>query len=174
MGTMKLRRMVSGELGQDGRMRDYRAVWLSDVLIERATWEPGEPQQIGSAVIADTGYVWVRFWLPEEEAVVTRFFDADLQPVGTLIDVTLPLLRREEGYETLSLYLNLWLGPDGQVVLRNEAEFEEAVGSGILTEASALWGEHHLRELTAKIARGQFPPPLVRHLRLERRRSHEV
>ena len=165
------RRIVSGVLGKDGRMRDYRAVWLDDVFIERATWGPGEPERLGSVVIADEGHVWVRFWLPEDDAVVTRFFDADLMPAGMYVDVTMPLLRREQGYETLDLYLSLWIMPDGRVTVLGEQEFERAVSDGTLAPGEVRWAEYHLRELTAKIARGIFPPPLVRNLRLEKRKG---
>jgi predicted RNA-binding protein associated with RNAse of E/G family len=165
------RRMASGVLGKDGRMRDYRAVWLDDVFVERATWGPGEPERIGSVVVADQGHVWVRFWLPEDDAVVTRFFDADLVPVGTYVDVTMPLLRREQGYETLGLYLSLWIMPDGRVTVLDEQKFEQAVSDGSLAPGEVRWAEYHLRELTAKIARGLFPPPLVRNLRLEKQKG---
>ncbi len=165
------RRIVSGALGKDGRMYDYRAIWLDDVFVERATWGPGEAERLGSVVIADEGYVWVRFWLPDDDAVATRFFDAELVPVGTYVDVTMPLLRREQGYETLDLYLSLWIMPDGRVTVLDEQEFERAVSDGTLAPGEVRWAEYHLRELTAKIARGTFPPPLVRNLRLEKQKG---
>ncbi|MCC7352369.1 MAG: DUF402 domain-containing protein [Anaerolineae bacterium] len=152
-------------------MQDYRSMWLDDVMVERATWGAGEPERIGLIVIADEGYIWVRFWLPEDDAVVTRFFDAGLAPVGVYIDVTMPLLRREQGYETLDLYLSLWITPDGRVTVLDEQEFERAVSDSTLAVGEAKWAEYHLRELTAKIARGHFPPPLVRNLRLDKQKG---
>ena len=167
MTNTNSRKLVSGTLGESGRMQDDRAVWLSEVLVERATWGPGEVHFIGTTRIVDEGFIWVRFWLPQDEAVVTRVFDSEQDPVGTLIDVTMPLLKATESFEALDLFLDIWITPEERVVVFSEDEFEEAVRENVLTAGEAKRAEHHLRDLTTKIARHAFPPPLVRNFQLE-------
>lgn len=167
MNKAHLRKLVSGALGEAGRMEDGRAVWLSEVLVERATWGPGEAHYIGATRIADEGYIWVRFWLPQDEAVVTRVFDPEQRPVGTLIDVTMPLLREADSFETSDLVLDIWITPEERVVIFSEDAFEEAVQDKVLAAGEAKRAERHLRDLTAKIARRAFPPALVRNFQLE-------
>jgi hypothetical protein len=66
VGMGEVVRIESGEWQHEPFMRDYRAEWLTDVLVERATWGelesplPIDPE-LGSVVVGAPGYVWGAF-----------------------------------------------------------------------------------------------------------------
>ena len=161
----------SGVLGDPAARADYRAEWLGNVLVERVIWRaPAEPLRLAGAVIAGEGYAWFRFWLQHLGAVTERYYAADGTPTGTRMRVsTLPVCD-QVGCHAEDLVLYLWLAPDGQVTVFNEAAFEDAAREGLLTAEQVRFAEAQVRELTAGIACGRFPPSLVRNWRIDPRR----
>lgn len=159
--------LTSGGWQNHREMTDYRAEWLSSLLVERATWRDDSfPRSFGDAQIAGPGYVWFRFWLPEQDQVVEKYFDATGQAVGVYVPVTEQLERRGEVWRTVELVLALWILPNGRVSVLREDDFDEAVEREILTPVAAELAERRIRELTSAVAQKQFPPPLVRNFEL--------
>ncbi len=159
--------LTSGGWKNHREMDDYRAEWLSSLLVERATWQVGSfPRYFGDAQIAGPGYVWFRFWLPEQDQVVEKYFDASGEAVGVYVPVTEALERRSDVWRTVELVLALWLDNNGRVSVLREDDFDEAVDREILTPVAAEWAERRIRELTTTIAQEQFPPPLVRNFEM--------
>jgi predicted RNA-binding protein associated with RNAse of E/G family len=161
----------SGVLGDPAARADYRAEWLGDVLIERVIWGAvAEPLRLAGTVIAGEGYVWFRFWLRLVGAVTERYYAADGTPAGTRMSVcTLPVCD-QAGCRAEDLLLFLWLAPDGRVTVYNEDAFERASREGLLSGEQVQFAETQVRELTAGIARGRFPPSMVRNWRIDPRR----
>jgi predicted RNA-binding protein associated with RNAse of E/G family len=161
----------TGVLGDPAARADYRAEWLGDAFIERLIWSaPAEPVRLAGVVIAEAGYVWFRFWMRNLGTVTERFYAADGTPVGTRMNVcTLPVCD-EAGCRARDLLLFLWLAPDGRVTVYNEDAFEQAARDGLLTGEQVKFAEAQVRELTAAVARGRFPPSLVRNWRIDPRR----
>jgi len=158
----------SGQFGDPTATYGYRFERLGDVAIERVIWsELSAPRYRAGAVVADTGYVWYRFWLFPEGQVVERYFAADGTPVGTQIDLCAPIVWDGAGCSAIDLVLDIWIDAAGCVTIHNEYEFEQAAGAGRLTGEQAQLAETHLRELTAAIAQRRFPPPLVRNWQLD-------
>lgn len=151
-----------------GNVADYRFERLGEVFVERVIWAQDTPlRRIGGTVIAGPGYLCFRFWLPAYDQIVERYFSDDGVAAGTLLDVCTPLVCQLDSCSTTDLLLDLWIDPRGQVTLYKEAQFEEAVRSGLLESEQADLAERHVRELTAALARGRFPPPLVRNWRVD-------
>ncbi len=158
----------SGHLGDPAATYGYRFERLGDVAVERVIWaELPAPRHLAGVVVADTGYVWYRFWLFPESQVVERYFAADGAPVGTQIDLCGPIVWADDGCSAADLVLDIWIDSGGRVTIHNEDSFEEAVVLGTLNSEQAELAEAHLRGLTAAIARGRFPPPLVRNWQLD-------
>lgn len=171
-------------------VRDYRAAQLGDILAERLVWSATAGLlHRGGVTIAGPAYIWFRFWLPRDSQVVEKYFDAHGQTLGMQIDVCMPLaalpvhLRTGPfaaakeplaGWFTTNLLLDIWITADGQVTVRNEAAFEQAVRAGALSEAEAAWAEERVRTLTSAIARRRFPPALVRNWQVDLRRIQET
>lgn len=159
--------LTSGGWHNHPEMTDYRAEWLSDLLVERANWtDSAFPRHFGGVQVAGPGYVWFRFWLPEQEQVVEKYFAPDGESVGVYVPVTEDLERRGDQWRTVELVLALWLQPNGRVSVLREDDFEEAVEREILTPVAVERAERRIRELTTAIAQEQFPPPLVRNFEL--------
>ena len=158
----------SGHLGDPAATYGYRIERLGDVVVERAIWaELSAPRHLSGVVAADSGYIWFRFWLLSAGQVVERYFTADGTPVGTQIDLCAPIVCDEGGCSAIDLVLDIWIDSIGRVTIHNEEAFEAAAVSGELSIEQAEHAETHLRELTAAIARGRFPPPLVRNWQLD-------
>jgi len=159
--------LTSGGWQSHPEMTDYRAEWLSNLLVERASWRDDSfPRSFGDVQIAGPGFVWFRFWLPEQDQVVEKYFDAAGQSVGIYVPVTDALERQGESWRTVELVLALWLHPSGRVSVLREDDFEDAIEREILTPVAGERAERRIRELTTAIAQEQFPPPLVRNFEM--------
>ncbi len=160
----------SGVFGDPAARANYRAEWLGDVLIERVVWAlPAEPHRLGNTIIVGEDYVWFRFWLRHVGAVVERYFAPDGTQAGTRIRVcTLPVCDGA-GCRVEDLLLFLWLAPDGQVTVHNEDAFEQVSREGQLAGELVRFAETQVRQLTAAVARGKFPPSLIRNWQIDPR-----
>ena len=109
----------------------------------------------------------IAIWLLPEGQVVERYFASTGVPIGTQIDLCAPIVWDETGCSALDLLLDIWIDAGGRVTVHNEDRFEKVVVWGKLSSDQADLAEARLRELTAAIARGRFPPPLVRNWQLD-------
>lgn len=157
----------SGEFEAATAIRDYRMERLGDVYVERVIWGPSAPRRLGEAVIGGDGWVCFRFWLLREGQVVERYYKPTGELAGTQVDVCMPPACDECGCEAADLGMALWITPDGRVTLDGEGRFEQAVRLGQVGPSEAAYAEQHLRSLTANIARGRFPPPIVRNWQID-------
>ncbi len=165
----------SGEWQALPGIADYLAGLIDDVLIERAVWSQAAGRQAaGGRVLAGPGHIWYRFWLWRDDQVVERYFDAGGQPLGTQVDLCMPMQISEREWTARDLLLDIWISPQGQVTVSNEAAFDAAVSSGYLTVDEASWAEEHVRRLTAAIAQRRFPPAMVRNWQVDLRRIQEA
>jgi predicted RNA-binding protein associated with RNAse of E/G family len=163
-----LRNLVSGEWRDAPHLIDYRIEWLSNMVVERATWDAtASTRAIGDQVIANPGYIWMRFWLLEPKIVLEKYFSQDLQAVGYYLPICMPVQRRSDQLLALSLYLAIWLKLDNRMMILRETRFEEAVATGELAPVESEHAEYQIRELTTAIARSTFPPAIVRNFALQ-------
>jgi predicted RNA-binding protein associated with RNAse of E/G family len=163
-----LRNLISGEWQNTPGLVGYRAELLTNMMVERATWDAtAPPQQIGDKLIAGSGYIWLRFWLLEQGVVLEKYFDSQRQVIGYHLPICMPVQRRSNQLSALSLYLSLWVTPEGRVTVLHEARFDEAVATGDLAPVETEHAEFQIRELTTALARGTFPPAFVRNFALQ-------
>ena len=159
----------SGEWQSHPQMTDYRAEWPGHMLVERATWQESASkkylpvQGVEPTLITAPGFVWFRFWLPEDEQIVERYFDVDGNAVGAYIPICMSPHQDGNVYSAVKLALALWIAQDGRVTVLNEDEFDAAVNSGAITPVQAEQAELRIRALTTAIAQRRFPPALVRN-----------
>lgn len=157
-------RFNSGDWRADAAMTDYRAEWFNALLVERAAWTTDAPEvELMDTVIGGPGFVWFRFWLPELDQLVEKYFTAAGDAIGFYLPVCRPLQRDDEAYRTSDLILAIWYNADKRVSVLREAEFDEAHRRQLLSTEEAERAETRIRELTAAIFRDEFPPPLVRN-----------
>jgi predicted RNA-binding protein associated with RNAse of E/G family len=170
-----VREIRSGELGRPAEgpdaVRDYRFERVGEALIERLIWGAlSAPRTLAGVVIADAGYAWFRFWLPQHAQVIDRYYTAQGVLVGTKMDICMPLECDEQGCHTVDLLMDIWIRADGQVTIYDEDVFEDAVRVGTLSDMQIAHAEQHIRDLTGAIARGKFPPPIVRNWQVDPQR----
>jgi predicted RNA-binding protein associated with RNAse of E/G family len=166
--------IISGDWQELPGVVDYLAGLIDDVLIERVIWG-APPQETGnSRAPAGRGHIWYRFWLWRDDQVVERYFDAQGLALGTQVDLCMPMQISEQEWRARDLLLDIWISPEGRVIVSNEAAFEEAVSSGQLTEEEARWAEEHVRRLTGAIAQRRFPPAMVRNWQVDLRRIQDA
>lgn len=170
-----LRQIRSGVFGDPAFVYAYRFELLGDALVERVIWKRlPEPRALFGEVVADTGAVWYRFWLPQHDQVVERYYLADGTPLGIHIDVCGPITCDESSCRADDYILDIRIDAAGRVTVHNEEEFERSALLGEMDPATAARAEAHLRELTAAIARGRFPPPLARNWQIDLSRIREA
>lgn len=160
--------ILSSEWQRNDLLADYRTETLTNIVVERATWQATSPERmIADTVIAAHKYVWLRFWLLEDEALIEKYYNDRGESIGYYVPICMPLKRRGEQLEAYSLLLALWLQPDERVIVLHEAEFERAVAHGEITPVEAEHAEFRIRELTSALARKQFPSTLIRNFEID-------
>jgi predicted RNA-binding protein associated with RNAse of E/G family len=163
----------SGDFGDAAIVHGYRFERLGEVLVERAIWGAmAAPQPRGGVVVSGPGYVWFRFWMLSHNQVLERYYGEQGQLIGTQIDVCMPPTYDARGWRAKDLQFDIWVTPDGCVTLSGEIRFDLAVRQGELSPAEAAYAEEHVRRLTAGIAQGRFPPPIVRRWQVDPSRIH--
>ena len=163
----KLTYISSGAWQNVPDMVDYRSEWLTGMLVERATWAPGAPEQrVGNLVVGAPGYVWFRFWLQESEQIVEKYFDTDKKMVGYYAPICAAWRRRETRLIAPSLILGLWLQQSGRLTVMFEDVVERAAAAEDLTPLEVEQAEQRVRELTLAIHRQKWPPAMVKGLEL--------
>jgi hypothetical protein len=142
-------------------LRDYRLEWLGAMLVERAMYVAPLSGWPAGATIC------YRFWLASHDQVVERYYLPDGMLAGIQVDLCAPFTCSESACVADDYLLDLRITPAGEVTVHNELEFEQAIHDGRVSPQSALHAERHLRKLTAAIAWGRFPPPIVRNWRVD-------
>jgi predicted RNA-binding protein associated with RNAse of E/G family len=174
--TGRLRPIESGEWRDAPGVADYVAYLVDDVLIERAIWDSAAlaastaPAGRAGRSVQGAGFIWYRFWVWRDDQVVERYYNQAGALLGTLIDLCTPFVVDEHGWRTHDLLLDIWIAPDGQVTLGNEAAFELAIADGSLPAEQAVAAERHVRRLTRAIAQQRFPPAMERNWQVDMQR----
>lgn len=163
------RELVPGLWRAEEHLVDYRFERLSDLLVERAAWAETAPSRnIRETVVADAGYIWFRFWILREEAVVEKYFRDDGTALGIYAPVCLPFSDNDYGLSTTDLTLALWLDEEGQLTVLRERQFEAEVAGGLITPEQATAAEERIRKMTLDVGRRLFPPAIIRNFELNR------
>lgn len=165
----KLERIESGTWQRASYMVDYRAEWLTDVLVERATCgdeiSPLAVMDSGSRApaVAQVGVVWTRFWFRREGWLIEKYFS----PLGRILGFYAPIcgaIEYHTGYLSADWYgLGLWVSEQWRVTVMGEQQFDQAYAAGTLAPVAKEQAEHRIRELTTLTAQRRFPPAFVRN-----------
>jgi predicted RNA-binding protein associated with RNAse of E/G family len=156
--------IASGDWQRNPLMRDYRAEWQNDMLVERAAWVANAPpQSIGRVQVVGPNYIWFRFWLGDGDRILDKYFDAAGAPLGMYAHVGMALPHQGRNFSLIDLMLRLWITFDSHVTVHNEAAFDELVRSQAINPVEAEHAEHQIREMTMAIAQKRFPPALIRN-----------
>jgi predicted RNA-binding protein associated with RNAse of E/G family len=148
----------------------YHATLLAesdDHLVLTHVVHPRQPVvELGSeTVILEAGSSIVWFLFKGRPYDVGRFYLADGTWTGYYVDITEPVSWQGADAGTLQpvtdLFLDIWIAPDGRIIVLDEDELEEALQRGWITREQH---RHTLRVrdmLLAEIEVGTFPPEVV-------------
>jgi hypothetical protein len=164
----KLERIESGVWQRNPSLSDYRAEWLTDVLVERATCGREialQPFDVGlrPSVIVQPDAVWARFWFRREGWIVEKYFSAQGSSIGFYAPVCGPI-EYHTGRLGADLFgLALWIEELGRVTVVGEESFDLAIADGQVSPVALEQAELRVRELTTLTAQRRFPPAFVRN-----------
>jgi len=138
------------------------------ILADRA--HPSKPLHLNGREVMGHGYWMVWFLYKGQSWDVARFYRPDGTWTGYYVDVLEPMHWTGSNPATLEpivdLFLDLWIAPDGSVLVLDEDEFEVAVREGVVTEVQREHAVRVLSDVRARIAAGSFPPNEVRRFLL--------
>jgi predicted RNA-binding protein associated with RNAse of E/G family len=142
---------------------------------------------VDEAIVLEVGAPVVWFTFPGKSHDIGRFHLRDGSFTGLYANIVTPVdfencsstgidtkstgQNRLE-WRTTDLYLDLWLGPAGEVpVLLDEAELSAAVAARHIGEESAATARREAVSLLTAWHEGTWPPPIVNEWTLERARA---
>jgi predicted RNA-binding protein associated with RNAse of E/G family len=126
----------------------------------------------GSQVILEPDAPAVWFTFDGEWHDVGRFHTAAGRFTGYYANILTPVrFRSALEWETTDLFLDVWHGADGDVVLLDEDELADAEARGWLATATARRARAEAARIQAAARAGEWPPPVARRWTLERARA---
>lgn len=137
-------------------------------FLERASLE--KPVRAGSRIILEDGAPIVWFTYRDRWYDVGRFHLADGTFTGCYANILTPVDIDRQPWETTDLFLDVWKGPDDEVAILDEAEFQLAVDRGWIDPPIAAVAREHAESLAAAARQGMWPHPEVKYWTLERAR----
>ena len=143
-----------------------------DVKVTLAEAVPFEPAlRIGGDVVLELGSDVVWFTFPGTWHDIGRFHRADGTFTGLYANVLTPPSLNGTEWDTTDLFLDVWIAPDGSVLLLDEDELDEALGKEWVDGATAARAHDEARRMIQGAADGVWPPTAVHEWTLERCRS---
>ena len=142
-----------------------------DVKVTLAEYRFDPPIVIDGEVVLEAGADVVWFTFPGAWHDVGRFHRADGTFTGLYANVLTPPVLDGPEWDTTDLFLDVWVAPDGRVLLLDEDEMEEALGRAWLDAPTAARAREEADRLVAGAAAGSWPPAAVHHWTRERCRE---
>ncbi len=142
----------------------------SDTIVVAHAYSPSKPVIYSGEIVLDVGYWGIWFLFKNRSFDAGRVYRPDRTWMGYYVDVLEPVQWKGSDPSTLEpitdLFLDLWIAPDGNYMVLDEDELEDAVNRGYLTSKQADHARSVLQELVMATQRGEFPPPVVREFSL--------
>ena len=155
-----------------GRLQVFRQHLLRDAddvkvtLARDMTFE--QTMRIEGDVVLEDGSDVVWFTFPGLWHDIGRFHRADGTFTGIYANVISPVEIEGSVWHTTDLYLDVWLGPDGSLLLLDEDEFEEAVGRELIDLPTATRVRQEADAILKAARDGTWPPAVVAEWTRER------
>lgn len=107
-------------------------------------------------IVADVGFAWLQYFPENEPFGVTVMFNPEGEIVQWYIDLV-DRIGEEDGIPYMDdLLLDILVFPNGDIVKKDEDEFEEATESGELTPEQVERGWREFDATLDRIKRGDF------------------
>jgi predicted RNA-binding protein associated with RNAse of E/G family len=126
------------------------------------------PVQAGDVVALEPGSPAIWFTYPGRWYDIGRFHLADGTFTGFYANILTPVRVEGDQWHTTDLYLDVFVGTDGRVMLLDQEELDEAEEAGWVDRQSAERAREQASQLIAATQAGLWPPQDVREWSLER------
>jgi predicted RNA-binding protein associated with RNAse of E/G family len=131
-----------------------------------------KPVMAGGRVVLEPGAPVV--WFTYRGGVwhdVGRFHLADGTFTGLYANVLTPVVMDGPEWETTDLFLDVWMGADGEIEILDRDEFDAAVDAGWVDAPTAARALAEAERLAVDARAGTWPPAEVHAWTLERARN---
>jgi predicted RNA-binding protein associated with RNAse of E/G family len=133
--------------------------------------ELARPVLAGETVVLEPNAPAVWFTFPGVWHDIGRFHTADGCFTGYYANVLTPVqFRGPNVWHTTDLFLDVWVGVDGTIVVLDEDELEVALRDGAIDDASAHAARAEAARVMDAAVRRAWPPEVARVWTLERAR----
>jgi len=129
------------------------------------------PIRIEGNIVLEKGSDIVWFTFPGEWHDIGRFHRADGTFTGIYANVLTPPELNGLEWDTTDLFLDVWVGTDGKVLILDEGELDLALGKEYVDAALAEQARNEARRMVEGALKGAWPPPVVEEWTLERCRQ---
>jgi predicted RNA-binding protein associated with RNAse of E/G family len=130
------------------------------------------PVLAGDAIVLEPDAPAVWFTFPGVWHDIGRFHTVAGRFTGYYANLLTPVrFRGPNVWETTDLFLDVWLGVDGTIVVLDEDELDAALRDGTLDGDTALAARAETARIIAAATRGEWPPEVARSWTLERARA---
>jgi predicted RNA-binding protein associated with RNAse of E/G family len=137
-----------------------------DCIILEHEARPSKPLNVGGEEVMASGYRVVWFLFNGKPYDIGRFYRPDGTWTGYYVDILEPVRWQDADPDTLEpivdLFLDLWITPDGEGLILDEDELEEAVRQKAIPPERAGRAREVAERLLEATLRGDFPPEIVR------------
>lgn len=131
---------------------------------------PSKPLYYRDQEVMAAGYDVIWFLFKDEPFDVGRFYRPDGTWTGYYVDILEPVRWQGTNADTLQpivdLFLDLWIAPDGEHMVLDEDEFEDAKAKGYLSGDQVAHAQETLQRLVASVMQNTFPQDVVKNFRL--------
>jgi hypothetical protein len=143
---------------------DVRVTLAEDVVLR--------PLLVDGEVTLEPGSDVVWFTFPDQWHDIGRFHRADGSLTGIYSNIlTPPVFERGEVWRTTDLFLDVWIPRGGSPRVLDREEFDEAVKSGWIDDATRGRALDEVERILDAAERGAWPPLVVEEWTLERARA---
>jgi predicted RNA-binding protein associated with RNAse of E/G family len=147
----------------DPRVLSYDAAALPQAVV--AIGPRAQRKTKGGVVLAEPGFTWAIFLLPDKWYAVESVYDQSGGLVAHHVDICRPQEEMDGMLSFLDLKLDLLIRADGEASWLDQDEYQAEVDAGTILPAWQKAVSETAAALNLERARGAFPPDVVRSFR---------
>lgn len=147
----------------DPRVLSYDASALPQAVV--AIGPRAQRKTKGGVVLAEPGFTWAIFLLPDKWYAVESVYDQSGRLVAHHVDICRPVEETDGMLSFVDLKLDLLICADGKACWLDQQDYEGEVAAGTIPPAWQESVSDTVAALDGERARGGFPPDVIQRFR---------